>query len=91
VLYFTSEGNFQNVAKYSTGQLDDLFAQGKATTEPEERREIYDQISQQLLEASPWVWLYTGYRYQLLQPDVTGFVPMPNGSLQFLREVRLGS
>lgn len=89
--YFTSTGNFHDVAKYSSERLDELFAQGKATTEPEQRKEIYDEISSLLLEASPWVWLYTGYKYQVLQDGVTGFVPMPTGSLKSLREVQLGS
>jgi peptide/nickel transport system substrate-binding protein len=88
--YFTSEGNFHNVAKYSSPQLDRLFAMGKAETDPAARKEIYAEISRLLLEASPWVWLYTGYRYQALQPDVTGFVPLPTGSLESLREVRIG-
>jgi peptide/nickel transport system substrate-binding protein len=87
--YFTSSGNFQNVAKYSTKELDELFAMGKAETDPEARAEIYGEISRLLLEASPWVWLYTGYRYHVLQPGMTGFVPMPNGSIRSLREVRL--
>lgn len=88
--YFTSSGNFANVAAYGTPQLDELFARGRAETDPEVRQEIYAEISQLLLEASPWVWLYTGYRYQVLQPDVTGFVPLPTGSLQSLRDVRIG-
>lgn len=89
--YFTSTGNFQDVAKYSTPELDQLFAQGKAETDPEARGEIYAEISRLLLDASPWVWLYTGYRYQALQPEVTGFVPLPTGSLKSLRDVRIGS
>lgn len=89
--YFTSTGNFQDVAKYSTPELDKLFAQGKAETDPEARGEIYAEISRLLLDASPWVWLYTGYNYQALQPEVTGFVPLATGSLKSLREVRIGS
>lgn len=89
--YFTSTGNFQDVAKYSTPELDQLFAQGKAETDPEAREQIYTEISRLLLDASPWVWLYTGYRYQALQPEVTGFVPNPTGSLKSLRDVRIGS
>ncbi len=88
--YFTTEGNFQNVAKYSSPRLDQLFAKGKAETDLGARNEIYREISELLLKESPWVWLYTGYRYQVLQPDVTGFVPLPTGSLESLGEVRIG-
>ncbi len=52
---------------------------------------IYQEISRILLEESPWVWLYQGYRYQVLSPDVEGFVPYPTGSLVSLREVTLAS
>jgi peptide/nickel transport system substrate-binding protein len=88
--YFTSTGNFQKVAKYSTPELDQLFARGKAETDPDAREQIYGEISRRLLAASPWVWLYTGYRYQALQPEVTGFVPNPIGSLDSLSDVRIG-
>ena len=72
-------------------ELDELFAQGLAETDPEARVPIYAEISRILLEESPWVWLYQGYRYQVLSPDVQGFVPHPTGSLASLREVTLAS
>ena len=72
-------------------ELDELFAQGLAETDPEARVPIYAEISRILLEESPWVWLYQGYRYQVLSPDVEGFVPHPTGSLASLREVTLAS
>ncbi|MBA2555147.1 MAG: ABC transporter substrate-binding protein [Geodermatophilaceae bacterium] len=89
--YFTSTGNFQNVAKFTSPELDQLFADGKASTDPDERIQIYGDIGRILLEGSPWVWLYSGYKYQVLQPELTDFVPMPTGSLKSLRQVHLGS
>jgi len=89
--YFTSTGNFQNVAKFTTPELDQLFADGKASTDQDERIEIYGEIARTLLDASPWVWLYSGFKYQVLQPELTDFVPTPTGSLKSLRQVRLGS
>ena len=89
--YFTSTGNFQNVAKFTTPELDQLFADGKAATDPDERIGIYQEIGRILLEDSPWIWLYSGFKYQVLQPELTGFVPMPTGSLKSLRQVQLGS
>jgi peptide/nickel transport system substrate-binding protein len=89
--YFTSEGNFVNVSKLSTPQLDELFAQGQTTTDPEARVPIYQEISQILLDESPWVWLYRGYRYQVRVPELEGFVPHPTGSLKSLRGVTLTS
>lgn len=88
--YFTSGGNLNDVATYSSDTLDELFAEGKAETDEQARAEIYGQISSELLEAAPWAWLFTGYEYRVLQPEVEGFVPMPTGSLKSLRSVRLG-
>jgi peptide/nickel transport system substrate-binding protein len=87
--YFTSGGNLNDVATLSSPELDKLFEQGRLTIDSEERKAIYDQISNLLLEASPWAWLFTGYEYRVLAPGVEGFVPMPTGSIESLRQVRL--
>ncbi|MGH9246908.1 MAG: ABC transporter substrate-binding protein [Acidimicrobiales bacterium] len=89
--YFTSQGNFHNVAKLATPELDQLFAEGQATTDPDARVPIYNEISRILLDESPWVWLYQGYRYQVRVPELEGFVPHPTGSLKSLRDVTLAS
>lgn len=85
--YFTSDGNLNDVATYSDPELDELFASGKAETDPDARAEIYAQISEHLLEAAPWAWVFTGFEYRVLQSGVEGFVPMPTGSLKSLRAV----
>jgi peptide/nickel transport system substrate-binding protein len=79
--YFITGANFANVAGLQTPELDDLFAQSLAETDPEARVPIFQQISRILLDESPWVWLYRGYRYQVLVPELQGFVPHPTGSL----------
>ena len=71
-------------------QLDELFAAGKATTDPEERAGIYEQISAELENNAVWIWLFTSYTYTATTADVTGFIPMANGSLQYLRATSLG-
>lgn len=83
--YFTSDGNLNAVAGYSSDTLDELFAEGKATTDPAERAAIYEQISDELETNAAWVWLFTSFTYTATTSSVTGFVPMTNGSLQYLR------
>lgn len=85
--YFMSDGNLNDVATYSDPELDELFAQGRAETDEAARAEIYEQISQHLLDASPWAWVFTGYEYRVLQPGVEGFTNSPTGSLKSLRSV----
>lgn len=83
--YFTSTGNLNAVAGYSSDTLDELFAEGKALTDPAERAEVYRQISEELENNAVWIWLFTSYTYTVTTSSVAGFVPMANGSLQYLR------
>lgn len=88
--YFTSKGNLNKVAGYSSPKLDQLFAAGKATTDQKQREEIYAQVSAELESNAPWVWLFTGFTYTATTDQVKGFVPMANGSLQYLRTTTVG-
>ncbi|MEO3870257.1 ABC transporter substrate-binding protein [Nonomuraea sp. B12E4] len=88
--YFTSQGNFNKVAGYSSPELDKLFADGKATTGQAARKAIYDQVSARLEDDAVWIWLFSGYTYTATTAEVRGFVPMANGSLQYLRATSVG-
>ena len=65
------------------------LAQGKATIDPAARKPIYTQISNYLEDNAVWVWLYSSDTYTATTPNVSGFVPMANGSLQYLRQTEL--
>lgn len=91
IRYFQSESVFQNVGGLTSPELDDLILQGQTTTDPEARVEIYNEISRILLDESPWVWLFRGFRTQVHVPELEGFVSHPTGSLKSLRSVTLGS
>jgi peptide/nickel transport system substrate-binding protein len=83
--YFTSTGNLNAVAGYSSPELDALFAEGKQSSDPDERKAIYEQVSDHLEDNAAWIWLFTSYTYTATAADVQGFTPMVNGSLQYLR------
>ncbi|WP_285726997.1 ABC transporter substrate-binding protein [Psychromicrobium xiongbiense] len=83
--YFTSTGNLNKVAGYSSPELDALFAQGKATTDVAARKDIYKKVSDNLENNAAWIWLFSSYTYTATLSSVHGFVPMANQSLQFLR------
>lgn len=87
--YFTSTGNLNKVAGYSSPELDSLFVQGRSTTVLSARKAIYNKVSAQLVDNAAWVWLFTSYEYTATTKSVTGFTPMANGSLQFLRDTRV--
>jgi len=87
--YWHSTGNLNKVAAWNDPEIDKLLEEGKITLDPEQRKAIYNTVQQKLAEAAPWVWLYVGYEYRIMQPYVKGFTPMPNGSLVYLRDVWL--
>lgn len=87
--YFTSTGNLNSVAGYSSENLDTLFDKGKAETDPAARKEIYDQIARELEDNAAWVWLFTAYNYTATAPGVEGFVPVSSGSLKNIRDITI--
>jgi peptide/nickel transport system substrate-binding protein len=87
--YFTSTGNLNKVAGYSSPELDALMAEGKQTTDPAQRKEIYADVSELLEENAVWIWLFSSYEYTATTASVTGYQTMANGSFQFLRDVSL--
>ncbi|MFR9726970.1 ABC transporter substrate-binding protein [Streptomyces sp. MS19] len=87
--YFTSDGNLNPVAGYSSDELDDLFAQGRVTDDVEERRDIYRQVSEELEDNAAWIWLFTSYSYTASSSSVQGFVPRADGSLVGLRSATM--
>ncbi|HUX72231.1 MAG TPA: ABC transporter substrate-binding protein [Cellulomonadaceae bacterium] len=88
--YFTSTGNLNKVAGYSSPELDALFAQGKSTTDPAARKVIYTKISNDLENNAAWIWMFTSYTYTVTATSVHGFTPMASGSLQSLRTTTVG-
>lgn len=84
--YFTSKGNLNKVAGYSSPELDQLFAEGRQSSDPAKRKEIYTKISDNLEANAPWIWMFTSYTYTATTSKVQGFTPMANASLQYLRE-----
>ncbi|MBI3734141.1 MAG: ABC transporter substrate-binding protein [Chloroflexi bacterium] len=87
--YWHSTGNLNKVAAYKNAAIDKLLEDGRTTADPVKRKEIYASVQKSLTEAAPWVWLYVGYEYRIMQPSVKGFTALSNGSLIYLREAWL--
>ena len=85
--YFPSSAQFNKVAGYSSATLDALFLKGKQSGRVSERKAIYKQISEELENNAVWIWLYSPYEYRVTAKNVTGFIPLANGSLIELRAV----
>jgi peptide/nickel transport system substrate-binding protein len=89
IRYWHSTGNLNGVANYSSPEIDALLEEARSTTDVAKRQELYLEIQKLLAEAAPWVWLYVGYEYRAMQPDVMGYTPLSNGSTVYLRETYL--
>jgi peptide/nickel transport system substrate-binding protein len=90
VRYFDSGGNLNQVANWDSPEVDKLLDDGLAATDPAQRKQIYGQVSETLVAASPWVWLFRADNNTVVRPGVGGFTAMPNGSLKSLRKTTVG-
>ena len=88
--YFTSTGNLNKVASYSSATLDANFIKGKASGKVAERKSAYTAISKELEDNAVWVWLATPYEYRVATKKLRGFSALANGSLLQLRSATLG-
>ena len=83
--YFTSTGNLNKVAGYSLARARRALRAGQ---DHHRHRRAQADLHEDLrrLEANAvWIWMFTSYTYTVTTPGVQGFVPMVNGSLQYLR------
>ncbi len=89
VRYWTTNGNLSLVAAYSDPALNDLLVSGQKETDPQKRIPIYQDFEKKIVDAAPWIWLYVGYEYRALQPNVMGYQQSPLDSLYYLRQTWL--
>lgn len=87
--YFTSTGNLNKVATYSSATLDANFLKGKSSGKTAVRSAAYTAISQELEDNAVWVWLATPYEYRVVAKNLKGFVALATGSLLPLRSASL--
>jgi peptide/nickel transport system substrate-binding protein len=82
-VFYTDNGG--NLGNYSNAELDALLEQGRQVSDQEERREIYVEAQQIILDEAPHVFLFHSSQYEALRQDVRGFEHFPNTSYLGLR------
>lgn len=88
--YFYSKGNLNFVTgHWHSDALDHEITQARSTTNFKKRKVAYDRAQKILVDESPFIWLYSGYLYSLMNKKVQGFTPRANHSLVGLRDVWL--
>lgn len=84
---FTPDAPLFKALGYGDEMLTELMSEGKAETDPAKRKEIYAEMARHLVEMAPMAWLFVPSQFWVMQPNIDGFVPMPNLSLRSLRSV----
>jgi peptide/nickel transport system substrate-binding protein len=81
--YFHSDGG-TNRASYSNPDVDDLLEQTRAVTDPDERREIYSEVTTLIAEDAPMIFVRFPAEIKVYQPAVQGFEHIPDGMMRFV-------
>ena len=83
--------NGDNRGRYRNTQLDQLLELGRSTASVAERQRIYSEVQKVLARDLPYIPLWWVKNVAVRKPDVTGFVPYPDGDLISLKRVSLSS
>ncbi|HYH12658.1 MAG TPA: ABC transporter substrate-binding protein [Thermomicrobiales bacterium] len=75
--------NGGNTTHYCNEELDALFEQGRATSDTDERREIYHQAAQILNEDVPTIFWWSENMIWGINKRVEGVVPGPNTDIHW--------
>lgn len=63
----------RNFTGYSNAQVDQWLTQGAATTDAATRKQLYDEVQQQLATDIPYIPLFTEHKYSLVHKGWDGF------------------
>lgn len=85
--YFYSEGNLSFIhGHWSNDRLDTLLEKGRQESNKEERRKIYAEAQNILIDEAPFIWLVTPNEYYAHQKSVKGFKPLATGGIDYLKD-----
>ncbi|WBU57374.1 ABC transporter substrate-binding protein [Paracoccus sediminicola] len=79
--FVSTDGGF-NDGKYSNEEVDRLLAEARAVSDMEERKALYHQANQILMEELPLFYLYNEAWLYGVSGDVEGFSPSPDGMIR---------
>ncbi|MFO7547089.1 MAG: ABC transporter substrate-binding protein [Trueperaceae bacterium] len=82
-VFYTDNGG--NLGNFSDPELDVLLERGRQVSDQEERRAIYVEAQERILDLAPHVFLFHSSQFEALRNDVMGFEHFPNTSYLGLR------
>jgi peptide/nickel transport system substrate-binding protein len=88
-IYHTKGGGTGNYMNFSDAQVDKLLDQGRIASKQEDRKVIYDQVQERVLQLVPMVPLFHSAQYEGIATYVKGFEHYTNSSYLGLRTTSL--
>ncbi len=79
---FLHTGGSNNQAGYSNATVDDLLDRTRAVTDLAERRNLYGQMWQQVVQDDPIIYLWIPRNIVGMTARLTGFRPVPDGMIR---------
>lgn len=73
---YHSEG-VHNATKYANPHMDELLEEGRQVTDFDERKVIYDEVQNLLVDELPWLWLFLPDVANGWHKDIVGFRQHP--------------
>lgn len=86
--FFHSESANARSNGFADEQIDEWLAAGRATVDQDERKEIYRQIEERVIELSPWTWLVYRQDGEAVRATVHGYEHLP-GPLGYFSGITL--
>jgi peptide/nickel transport system substrate-binding protein len=86
--YFHTQGNL-NEGGYHNPKIEPLMVEARTSTNPAERRRLYQQIQRVLLEDSPNWWWYAKFNIEAFSNKVQGYAQSFTGRRIFLKKAWL--
>lgn len=80
LFHSTQFGQAGNRTFYKNAEVDRLLDLGRKATDPNQRRQVYDQAQKLIFEEAPWIFLAFADELHANRTYVKGFVPHPTGS-----------
>ena len=80
--YFHTKGG-QNRSQYGNPQVDQLLEQARATYDTGERKRLYQQANQIILEESPMIFVQHRPEIKVMAPKLQNFTHVPDGMMRF--------
>src|SRR5690606_35898554 len=82
LLFHSNQVGGLNHTRVQNAELDELLEKGRLTIDPEERKQIYAQVQEIVVENAYWAPIYTGKVFHVVNKKAQD-VKIFNGELQF--------